>query len=94
MKNFFTRIHVNPRKKEVLPESYVTSGEKGRYNGLAKRQAERLTRFAVFTRYPGISPPVTPGEYEEAVSIAEAVIRWAEGVIGTSLDPSSEASRT
>jgi len=55
------------------------------------KQAERLTRFAVFTRYPGISPPVTPGEYEEAVSIAEAVIRWAEEMIGASAGPSSEA---
>ncbi len=45
------------------------------------KQAERLTRFAVFTRYPGISPPVTQEEYEEAVSLAEAVVRWAEEVV-------------
>ena len=25
----------------------------------AIRQAERLTRFAVFTRYPGIAPPIS-----------------------------------
>jgi HEPN domain-containing protein len=45
------------------------------------KQAERLTRFAVFTRYPGISPPVTEEEYKEAVSLAEEVVRWAEGIV-------------
>lgn len=45
------------------------------------RQAERLTRFAVFTRYPGVGPPVSREEYEEALAIAEAVVRWAEGQI-------------
>ncbi len=42
------------------------------------RQAERLTRFAVFTRYPGIAHPITEEEYEEAIKIAREVIRWAE----------------
>jgi HEPN domain-containing protein len=43
------------------------------------QQAERLTRFAVFTRYPGIGTPVSHQEYEEALRTAETVIRWAEG---------------
>lgn len=30
------------------------------------RQAEKLTRFAVFTRYPGIGPPIPQKEYEES----------------------------
>ena len=42
------------------------------------RQAERLTRFAIFTRYPGVGPPVSHQEYEEAIAIAEEVVRWAE----------------
>jgi len=42
------------------------------------RQAGRLTRFAVVTRYPGIAEPVTDEEYQEAVAIAEAVVRWTE----------------
>jgi HEPN domain-containing protein len=46
------------------------------------KQAVRLTRYAVVTRYPGIAEPVSRKEYEEAVSIAETVIRWAEGVVG------------
>jgi len=42
------------------------------------RQAERLTRFAVFTRYPGLAPPISCEEYQEALVFAEAVVRWAE----------------
>lgn len=44
----------------------------------AIRQSERLTRFAVFTRYPGIAPPISQKEYERAVKVAEKVVRWAE----------------
>jgi HEPN domain-containing protein len=42
------------------------------------RQSVRLTRFAVFTRYPGFAPPIGHEEYREALAIAEAVLRWAE----------------
>jgi HEPN domain-containing protein len=41
-------------------------------------RAKRLTRFAVETRYPGLSGPVTERQYRGAVRIAEAVLRWAE----------------
>jgi HEPN domain-containing protein len=47
-------------------------------------------RFAVFTRYPGISPPVTQEEYEEAVSLAEEVVRWAERMVRFCSAPPSE----
>lgn len=42
------------------------------------RQAERLTRFAVFARYPGLAPPISREEYEETLALAEAVVHWAE----------------
>jgi len=42
-------------------------------------QAGRLSRFAVFTRYPGLARRVDRDEYEEAVEIAEEVVRWVEG---------------
>jgi len=42
------------------------------------RQAERLTRFAIFARYPGLAPPTSREEYREALALAEAVVRWAE----------------
>jgi HEPN domain-containing protein len=40
-------------------------------------EADRLTRFAVDARYPGLSSPVTPSEHRRAVRIATAVMRWA-----------------
>ncbi|MBI2940396.1 MAG: HEPN domain-containing protein [Chloroflexi bacterium] len=46
------------------------------------RQAGRLTRYALVTRYPFLSPPVTRQEHEDAVGIAEAVVRWVEEQIG------------
>ena len=42
------------------------------------RKSADLTPYAVFTRYPAPARPVTLEEYEAAVSIAEAVIQWAE----------------
>ena len=42
------------------------------------REAGRLTRFAVVTRYPGIAEPVTREDYRRAVRTAERVFRWAE----------------
>jgi HEPN domain-containing protein len=45
------------------------------------RQAERLTRFAVFTRYPGFAPSIDRQEYVEALDLAEQVVRWAERII-------------
>lgn len=50
------------------------------------RQAESLTRYAVVTRYPGLTEPVTESHYQEAVANAEAVIHWAEQVISESVD--------
>ncbi len=46
------------------------------------RQAERLARFAVETRYPGLSGPVARRDHRRAVGIAEAVLRWAARQIG------------
>lgn len=45
------------------------------------RRAAILTPYAVESRYPGISEPVAEEEYEEAVSIAEEVLRWAEELL-------------
>ena len=45
------------------------------------RQTARLTRYAVVTRYPGLSDPVTEEEYEEAVALAERVVKWVEGTV-------------
>ncbi len=55
------------------------------------KQAAKLTRYAVVTRYPGLAEPVSHEEYEEAVALAGEVIRWAEEVIGKE---STSASKT
>jgi HEPN domain-containing protein len=45
------------------------------------RQSARLTRFAVFTRYPGLALPIGYEGYRKALGIAETVVRWAEGQV-------------
>ncbi len=45
------------------------------------KRAGMLSRFAVFMRYPGIARPVGPEEYEEAMTIAVEVLRWAERIL-------------
>ena len=48
------------------------------------KEADRLTHYAVQTRYPGISEDVDKEETGEAVRLAGEVLEWAEGVIGPS----------
>ncbi|MFH0981234.1 MAG: HEPN domain-containing protein [Planctomycetota bacterium] len=48
----------------------------------AVKEAAILTRFAVQTRYPGLSAPATQEEHERAVRIAEGVVDWARRIIG------------
>ncbi len=43
------------------------------------RRAAALSDYAVETRYLGPAEPVTQQEYEDAVKVAEEVIRWAAG---------------
>jgi HEPN domain-containing protein len=45
------------------------------------RDAGRLTRFAVVTRYPGIAEPVSQEDYKRSIRIAERVLRWAERLV-------------
>ena len=44
------------------------------------RQAE-LSKFAVFTRYPGIGPSIKEKEYRETLEIAARVVKWAENIV-------------
>ena len=55
--------------------------ERGKMVPDSVKQAGRLTRFAVTTRYPGIGEPVTREEYEQAVGTAEVVVQWTESLI-------------
>ncbi len=42
-----------------------------------------LSEYATATRYPGLDEPVTEEEHEEAVAIAERVVRWVESIVET-----------
>jgi HEPN domain-containing protein len=43
------------------------------------READRLTRFATVSRYPG-ADPIPKSVYEDAVALAETVVNWASGL--------------
>jgi len=45
------------------------------------RAAAALTDYSVEARYPGPFEPVTENEFIEALSIAKAVVSWAENQI-------------
>ena len=45
------------------------------------KDAAMLTKYAIHTRYPGMSEPVTKQEYETAVRLAQAVVDWAAPLI-------------
>ncbi len=40
------------------------------------REAQVLSDYAVEARYPGLGEPVTREEYQEAIALAEEVVRW------------------
>jgi HEPN domain-containing protein len=41
-------------------------------------RADELTRFAVESRYPGLSGPLTKRQHGALVRVASAVLKWAE----------------
>ena len=45
---------------------------------LEVRDAVALTRYAVETRYPGTTEPVTEEDYRRGLELAEGVVAWAE----------------
>ncbi|MBI2267296.1 MAG: HEPN domain-containing protein [Armatimonadetes bacterium] len=69
----FPRTHNIGTLVDLLPESIEIP--------LEAAGAARLSDYAVSTRYPGDLEPVTHEEHVEAVRIAEALLRWAEGIV-------------
>jgi HEPN domain-containing protein len=47
----------------------------------AVKRAARLTRFAVFTRYPAPAAALRRMEWAEAVALAQEVVTWAESLL-------------
>lgn len=76
-------IHLNVRFPYVHDLAQLLALIEGAGQSVSEpiRQAARLSEYAVETRYPGLSEPVTRQEYEEAISLAREVVRWAQEVI-------------
>jgi HEPN domain-containing protein len=60
-------------------------------NGLRQADAEvpndvldaiDLTEFAGEARYPRLGEPTTQAEYRRCLAVAEAVVRWADAIVG------------
>jgi len=69
----FPRTHNIRTLLDLLPRDVIPPEE--------VQDAASLTDYAVISRYPGNSEPVTEGEYREALRLGEAVVRWAEGIV-------------
>ena len=46
-------------------------------------EADRLSDYAIVTRYPGSRYPVDQPEHGQAVELSEQVLRWAERMLHT-----------
>ena len=64
-----------------IEELLATLEETGIRCPVASPEANRLTRYAVLTRYPGLSEPVTTEEYQSALRLAEKIVQWADDQI-------------
>ena len=72
------KIHDIRRLTERLPDS-VTRPE-------TLTASAPLTDYAALTRYPWAGEPVSEEDYRDALRLAEAVVAWAESVIGAASD--------
>jgi len=64
-----------------LDELVTNLKRNGKDIPLAIEDATILTTFAWEARYPGVAEPITTDEHKEAVSMAAAVVQWAEKII-------------
>lgn len=66
------------------PEIYLERA--GYHLSESIKRAAILPTYAVGTRYPGVEEWVTRQEYEEMVSNADEVVRWAQGIIDQQME--------
>ncbi|MBW2340676.1 MAG: HEPN domain-containing protein [Deltaproteobacteria bacterium] len=63
-------------------------------NGIALPEeiqaAAELSDYAVAARYPGPIESVTKNEYNDALRIAEKVVAWVEGLIGSTSERTTD----
>lgn len=69
----FPKTHSVGRLLDLLPSSLHTPVE--------VQESASLTDYAVFSRYPGEIEDVEEEEYQNALRLAETVVKWAEDII-------------
>jgi hypothetical protein len=47
----------------------------------AVQQADQLTIYATQTRYPSVAGPVNEQNWQQAVTIVQAVLAWAQTIV-------------
>jgi HEPN domain-containing protein len=67
IKALLIQCHVEFPYVHDIAELLTLLEEAGQEVPQAIRQAERRTRFAVFTRYPGLAPPIRQEEHTDAL---------------------------
>jgi HEPN domain-containing protein len=70
----FRRVHDLSELLTALEEAGIEVPD-------AVKASAILTDYSVEARYPGPYEPVTEEELQESLTIAEAVVAWAEGLI-------------
>jgi len=73
--------YINFPKTHDIGELLTLANQSGHQIPEVMWKADDLTEYAVETRYPGPSDPVTEDEYHDAVALAEQVVQWAERTI-------------
>ncbi len=61
-----------------LARLLVLLGDASEQPPITEAEADLLTPFAVGTRYPDEGPPLSQEELDRAITIAEAVVGWAQ----------------
>ena len=81
IKALLINVNVNFPYVHDLAELLTLVEKAGQVVPESIKRGEVLSRFAVFTRYPGIGPAIKEKEYRETVEIAARVVKWAENII-------------
>ena len=81
IKALLIKVNVNFPYVHDLAELLTLVEKSGQAVPERIKHAAKLSRFAVFTRYPGIGPAIKEKEYKEAVAVATRVVEWAENIL-------------
>ena len=81
----FPKVHDIAELLTLVSESGITLPDQ-------VAAATELTDYAVVTRYPGLGGEVSNEDCDDAIACAEAVVQWAERVVGSDENGTGAAS--